>query len=255
MPYLLVMENYDPLTVFGPQRAEAYDDHLRGDEEATVSFLEELARGGPALEFAIGTGRIALPLAARGTQVDGIESSPAMVAKLRSKPGAEELNVAIGDMASFRMERNYELVFLIYNTLFNILTQEGQVSCFENAAAHLTGGGAFVVEAFVPSYLYRLRSDQYVDAESIAVDNVWLDVGRHDPVAQRLDESHIGITKGGIDLKPIVTRYAWPSELDLMARIAGLQLQDRWGGWEREPFTAASTRHVSVYVRSSTEVH
>ncbi|MEA2447985.1 MAG: hypothetical protein QOK47_1622, partial [Actinomycetota bacterium] len=225
--------------------------HLRGDEEATVSFFEALAKGGPALEFAIGTGRIALPLAARGVEVDGIESSPAMVEKLRSKPGGRDLNVVVGDMARFRMDRTYELVFLVYNTLFNLLTQEDQVNCFENAAAHLTESGSFVVEAFVPSYLHRLRDDQYVDAEAVEVEEVWFDVGRHDPVTQVLTESHVGITRSGIVLQPIVTRYAWPSELDLMARIAGLELKERWGGWEGEPFEAASPRHVSVYTKAS----
>jgi hypothetical protein len=243
------MEGYDPLTIFGPQRAAMYDDTPRGDEEATVAFLERLAGPGPVLELAIGTGRIALPLAARGIRVDGVESSPAMIEKLRSKPGGAGLDVTAGDMADVPVEGAYPLVYLVYNTLFNLLTQEDQVRCFENVTAHLVEGGAFVVEAFVPSFLHRLRGDQYVDAEAVELDEVWLDVGRHDPVAQRLDESHVRLTEKGILLQPIVTRYAWPSELDLMARIAGLQLRERWGGWEREPFDGRSTSHVSVYAR------
>jgi hypothetical protein len=138
---------------------------------------------------------------------------------------------------------------VVYNTLFNLLTQDDQVRCFENVATHLTDDGVFVVEAFVPTYLTRLRDDQYVDAERIEVDKVWFDVGRHDPVAQILDETHVTLSSAGVRLQPIVTRYAWPSELDLMARIAGLRLKDRWSGWEHEAFTAMSQRHVSVYER------
>jgi SAM-dependent methyltransferase len=208
-----------------------------------------LASGGPALELAIGTGRIALPLAAEGVRVDGIDISPAMVAKLRSKPGADQISVTMGDFAEVPVQGTYPLIFLVSNTLFNLLTQEDQVRCFENVATHLTDDGFFVVEAFVPSYLYRLPNAQYVDAEAIAVDEVLLDVGRHDAVAQRLDESHVSLTSQGVRVYPIVTRYAWPSELDLMARIAGLRLKERWAGWCREPFTSGSGAHVSVYGR------
>jgi len=227
--------------------AEIYDDEPRGDEEAAVAFLERLAGDGPALELAIGTGRIGLPLAARGIHVDGIDLSPAMVAKLRAKPGGSELSVTIGDFAEVPVPGRYRLIYIVYNTLFNLLTQDQQVRCFENVAAHLTDDGSFVVEALVPTSLVRLRDEQYVDAEAIAVDEVWLDVGRHDPVGQRLDETHISISRDGVRLYPIVTRHAWPTELDLMARIAGLHLADRWGGWNEEPFTSASDRHVSVY--------
>jgi SAM-dependent methyltransferase len=244
-----IVKDYEPILSFGEDDAETYDDFSRGDEDATVAFLELLARGGPALELAIGTGRIALPLAARGAQVDGIDFSEAMVARLRAKPGGNQLAVTIGDFAAVPIAGAYQLIFVVYNTLFNLLTQDDQVRCFENVAAHLTDDGVFVVEAFVPSYLMRLRDDQYVDAERIDVDEVRLDVGRHDPVAQILDESHVIMTSGGVRLQPIVTRYAWPSELDLMARIAGLHLRNRWSGWEEEPFTATSRRHVSVYGR------
>src|SRR5687768_1317235 len=234
---------------FGEDVAKMYDDEQRGDENAAVAFLEKLAGGGPALELAVGTGRIALPLAARGIRVDGVDISPAMVAKLRAKPGGEEISVTIGDFADVPVAGTYRLIFVVYNTLFNLLTQEDQVRCFENVAARLSDDGVFVVEAFVPAYLHRLRDEQYVDAERIDVDEVRLDVGRHDPVAQRLDESHVALSSAGVRVSPIVCRYAWPSELDLMARIAGLRLQDRWSGWEHEPFTAVSRRHVSVYGR------
>jgi hypothetical protein len=244
-----VVKDYEPILSFGAEAAAAYDDEPRGDEAETVAFLERMARGGPALELAIGTGRIALPLAARGIRVDGIDLSPAMVARLRDKPGGGRLAVTIGDFADVPVEGEYRLIYVVFNTLFNLLTQDEQVRCFANVAAHLTDDGTFVVEAFVPAYLYRLRDDQYVDAEKIEVGEVRFDVGRHDPVTQILDESHVQLTRDGVRLFPIVTRYAWPSELDLMARLAGLRMLDRWGGWENEPFTRDSRRHVSVYGR------
>jgi SAM-dependent methyltransferase len=244
------MDGYEPAMSFGKATADIYDQvSQRGDEAATVAFLRELAGDGPALELAIGTGRIALPLAERGLRVDGVDISPAMVEQLRAKPGGDRISVTIGDFADVPVDGTYRLVFLVYNTLFNLLTQEDQVRCFQNAAAHLTDDGSFVVEAFVPAFLFRTRDDQYVNAEAVGVDEVRLDVARHDPVTQRLEESHVSLSQEGLRLYPIVTRYAWPSELDLMARIAGLRLKDRWGGWNREPFTSSSASHVSVYGR------
>ena len=244
------MENYHPMDSFNETAAADYE-HLRGDEAHTVDFLAGLAGGGPVLELAIGSGRVALPLAARGLRVDGVELSPHMVEQLRTKPGGAELDVVIGDMAEVPVGdgRRYSLIYLVYNTLFNLLTQSEQVSCFQNAAAHLSNDGVFVVETFVPGYLHRLRDDQYVDAEHIGVGHVKLDVGRHDPVAQTLDESHVVMSSEGIKVFPIVCRYAWPSELDLMARLAGMRLRERWGGWQREAFTGQSRNCVSVYGR------
>ncbi len=248
-----MMENYEPIMSFGEDTAEIYDTEPdvghREETLATVSFLEQLAGGGPALELAIGTGRVALPLAARGIRVDGIDFSAPMIAKLRAKPGGDQISVTMGNFADVPVQGTYRLIYVVFNTLFNLLTQDDQVRCFENVAAHLTDDGSFVVEAFVPTYLTRLRDDQYVNAEAIAVNEVWLDVGRHDPVKQLLEESHVALTREGVRVYPIVTRYAWPSELDLMARIAGLRLKDRWGGWNREPFTSSSNMHVSVYGR------
>jgi SAM-dependent methyltransferase len=243
------VENYQPILSFLEDTAETYDDEPRGDEEAAVAFLAERAGEGPALELAIGTGRIALPLAARGIRVDGIDISPAMVARLRAKPGGEELTVTMGDFADVPVEGAYRLIYVVFNTIFNLLTQDDQVRCFENVAAHLTEDGVFVVETAVPSAWLGVRNNQYVDAEAIGVDEVRLDVGRHDPVTQLLEESHVHLTREGVRLFPIVTRYAWPAELDLMARIAGLRLKERWGGWSREPFTGKSELHVSVYGR------
>ena len=243
------MDGYEPGMSFGEDTAEVYDDVQRGDEVATVEFLENLAGRGRALELAVGTGRIALPLAARGIRVDGIDISPAMVDQLRAKPGGDQISVTIGDFADMPVPGLYRLIFVVFNTMFNLITQEDQVRCFENAAAHLTDDGSFVIEANVPSFLYRLRNDQYVDAEAIGVDEVQLDVARYDPVEQLLEESHVSLSSEGIHLNPIVTRYSWPSELDLMARIAGLRLKERWSGWNREPFTPASSNCVSVYGR------
>ena len=244
------MEKYKPIMSFDEDVAEVYDDvEQRGDELATVAFLEQLARGGPALELAIGTGRIALPLTARGIRVDGIDFSPAMVAKLRAKPGGTQIAVTMGDFADVAVPGTYRLIYVVFNTLFNLLTQDEQVRCFENVADHLTDDGSFVVEAFVPAFLHRLRNDQYVDAEAIEVGNIRLDVARHDPVKQLLEESHVILSSTGIHLNPIVTRYAWPAELDLMARIAGLRLKERWAGWSRELFTSTSSNCVSLYGR------
>jgi SAM-dependent methyltransferase len=243
------MRGFDPFQAFGEAVAETYDAAPRGDETDAVAFLAEAARGGPALELAIGTGRIGLPLAEQGIRVDGVEISPAMVAKLRAKPGGDRLAVTLGDFAEVPVLGSYRLIFVVFNTFFNLLTQDDQVRCFENVAGHLVADGVFVIEAFVPTFLTRLRDNQYVDAEWIEVGEVRLDVGRHDPVTQTLDESHVTLTPGGVRLSPIVCRYAWPSELDLMARLAGLRLHARWGGWRNEPFTAASPLHVSVYGR------
>lgn len=248
----MTVDDYQPQRSFHARSARLYDSvSRRGDEDETVAFLYRLVGDGSALELAIGTGRIALPLADLGVAVEGIDFSPAMVAELRKKPGGDRIPVTIGDFADVAVAGSYRLVYLVFNTLFNLLSQDEQVRCFENVAEHLTDDGSFVVEAFVPSFLYRLRDEQYVDVESIAADEVRLDVGRHDPVAQRLDESHVTLTSAGIRLDPIVCRYAWPSELDLMARIAGLELAGRWGGWRGEPFESTSRRHVSVYTRRS----
>jgi hypothetical protein len=170
-----------------------------------------------------------------------------MVDQLRAKPAGDQLSVTIGDFADVPVQDTYRLIFVVFNTLFNLLTQEDQVRCFENVAAHLTDDGSFVVEAYMPAFLYRLGNNQYVDAEAIEVDEVRLDVLRHHPVRQMIEESHVSLSQAGVRLNPVVQRYAWPSELDLMARIAGLRLKNRWGGWNLEPLNSSSSTHVSVY--------
>ncbi|HWC76672.1 MAG TPA: class I SAM-dependent methyltransferase [Blastocatellia bacterium] len=234
---------------FGEDAAEEYRDVQSGDESTAVDFLEQLAGPAPALEIGIGSGRIALPLAARGIRVEGVDISPAMVAQLRSKPGGDQIPVTIGNFADAPLPGAYSLIFVVWNTLFNLLTQEQQVRCFINVADHLSNDGSFVVEAYVPAFLYRLRNDQYVEAEAIQVDEVRLDVLRHEMATQMIEDSHVTLSSSGVRLTPVVQRYAWPSELDLMARIAGLRLKNRWGGWKREPFDSSSERHVSVYGR------
>lgn len=238
---------FDPKESFNAKVAATYDDAPRGDEEAAVEFLSRLARGGTALEFAIGTGRIALPLSAAGIPVDGIELSDAMISRLREKPGGSEVNIWPGDMSGLFTGHTYALVYLVCNTIFNITTQEGQVKCFANAARHLDEDGVFVIETAVPSDW--VHPNAYARPEKVAVDGVVLDVCKYDPVTQILSENHVTIREDGITLAPIECRLAWPSELDLMAQLAGLKLIDRWGSWDKQPYTGQGV-HISVYARS-----
>jgi SAM-dependent methyltransferase len=244
------MENFDPKTSFGYDESKRYDAvDTRGDEEQTVAFLAPLARSGVALEFAIGTGRIALPLMRAGVHVDGIEMSQDMVDRMREKPEGGSVEVTMGDMSQVSTGRTYELVYLVYNTIGNLLTQNDQVRCFENAARHLTDDGVFVLECGLPSAASR-PGHQFVDAEYVGVDHIVLDVCRYDPVTQILDENHVRVSTDGFVSRPIRLRLAYPPEFDLMARIAGLRLRDRWGGWNHEPYAADSWRHISVYERA-----
>lgn len=212
--------------------------------EPMVDFLAERARGGAALEFGIGTGRIALPVAARGIQVHGIELSKAMEARLRTKPGAERIGITIGDFATATVEGTFSLVYLVANTIMNLTTQDEQVACFCNAAAHLEPGGRFVIEVLVPG-LRRLPPAEifqpfHVSSEHLGFDEI-------DVATQGLISHHYWISGGEVEIFSPPFRYVWPSELDLMARIAGMSLGERWGGWKREPFTSESTKHVSVW--------
>jgi SAM-dependent methyltransferase len=243
------MEGFGPGKSFGYEASKRYDAvGTRGDEERTVAFLAGLAEGRDALEFAVGTGRIAVPLMRTGVRVDGIELSPDMVDRMREKPDGDKITVTMGDMSRVTTGRTYGLVYLVFNTIGNLLTQDDQVRCFENAARHLADDGVFVLECRVPTAPAR-PGHQFVDVEEIGLDGVTLDICRYDPITQILDENHVTIAAEGIIFSPIRLRLAHPPEFDLMARIAGLRLRDRWGGWEGEPFTASSWRHVSVYSR------
>jgi SAM-dependent methyltransferase len=225
--------------------ADRYDAGLgsRGEPETiarTVDVLAELADGGAALELGIGTGRIALPLAARGLPVHGIDLSEPMVAQLRAKRGGDAISVTIGDFATTRVDGTFRLVYLVYNTINNLTTQDAQVACFENAAAHLEPGGCFVVEVGVPDLQRLPPGERFV---AFAVRDDYVGVDEYDVVDQGLISHH---QSTGRRLS-MPFRYVWPSELDLMARIAGLTLRDRWEDWTRAPFTAASRSHVSVW--------
>jgi SAM-dependent methyltransferase len=241
------MEGFDPTTSFGYEASKRYVAfEARGDEEETVAFLASLAGGRDALELAIGAGRIALPLARAGVRVDGIEQSQHMLERMREKPGGERMHVVSGDMTRVDMGRRYGVVYLVYNTIGNLLTQEDQIRCFENAARHLENDGVFVLECRVPSAPSR-PGFQFVDVERLAADRLTLGVGRYDPVSQILDQVHLHLSAEGIVFGPISLRLAHPPEFDLMARIAGLRLRQRTGGWNGERFSAGSWRHVSVY--------
>jgi SAM-dependent methyltransferase len=235
---------------FGEPVAAVYDEHSAtmfdpAVVEPAVARLAALADGGAALEFAIGTGRIALPLAERGVRVVGIDNSEAMLERLRAK--TDGIEAVVGDMASTHVEGEFSLVYLVFNTIFNLTTQDGQVACFENAAAHLPSGGRFVIEARVPE-LQRLPLGQTV--LPWRADPSGMSYYVYDVVTQRLGGQHYYFTDDGqVEASPTEMRYAWPAELDLMARLAGMRLEDRWGGWKREPFTTLSPSHVSVYVK------
>jgi SAM-dependent methyltransferase len=237
---------------FGERAASHYDersDAMSAPEVVApvVDVLAELAREGGALELAIGTGRIALPLAARGVRVAGIDNSEAMLSRLRAKPGAEHIEAVLGDMATTRVDGEFGLVFLVFNTIFNLTTQDAQVACFQNAAAHLRAGGRFVIETGVPA-LQSLPLGQTVLPFRADTDGFSFDV--YDVATQNFSSQHFYIADGRLEAFPVEFRYAWPAELDLMARLAGMRLENRWANWRREPFTALSQSHVSVYVKA-----
>jgi SAM-dependent methyltransferase len=245
------VEGYVAAT-YGDAIADVYDDWYQGlfDVDQTVGVLEELAAGGRVLELAIGTGRVAIPLAARGIEVVGVDASERMIAKLRAKPGGNSIPVVVGDFADVPAEGTFRLIFVVFTTLFALPTQADQIRCLRGVADHLEPGGRFLMDAFVPD-VARFRNDQAMTTERVEVDEVWLDVSRHDPVSQRIDSSRVLITPQGLRLFPVSIRYAWPAELDAMALVAGLRLVDRWAWYDRSPFTARSPRHVSVYTKDA----
>jgi SAM-dependent methyltransferase len=242
-----VPENY-----FGEEVAARYDESAENDPmfapeaiDPVVEFLAELAGDGRALELGIGTGRIALPLAERGVPVHGIDLSEAMVARLRAKPGAERIGVTIGDFARTKVDGTFALAYLVYNTIQNLTTQDAQVACFENVAAHLEPGGCFVIEVGVPD-LQRLPFGETIRPFALSEKHLGFDT--YDVANQGLISHHYTRTADGTfrySWGPF--RYVWPSELDLMARLAGMTLRERWSGWKREPFTSTSTKLVAVW--------
>jgi SAM-dependent methyltransferase len=215
--------------------------------DRAVTFLADLAGDGAALELGIGTGRIALPLWQRGVRVHGIDLSPAMAERLRAKPGAHDIGVTIGDFATTRVEGEFRLAYLVFNTIMNLTTQDDQVECFRNVAAHLEPGGCFVIEVGIPE-LQRLPPGETVRAFTVSPTRLGFD--EYDVAAQFLVSHHYQVVDGRLEVFSTPFRYVWPSELDLMARLAGMTLRERWGGWSREPFTSDSTTHVSVWVKT-----
>ena len=240
-------EGYDA-AAYGDRIADVYDElptHPR-DADAAAAFLADLAGPGPALELAIGTGRLALPLAERGVAVSGIDASEAMVAKLRAKPGGDRIPVVIGDFADVPVDGRFALICVVYTTFFALPDRDAQRRCFERVADHLAADGRFVVEAFVPDPS-RFERGQHVEVRHIGDDSVLLSVSRRDAASQRVDSLLVRLGDDGVRTWPVHLRYSYPSELDLMAEAAGLPLEQRWGGWEEEPFTGDSVKHVSVY--------
>ena len=234
---------------FGEDVASQYDDSTEPEFdpeviESTVDFLAGLAGDGRALELGIGTGRIALPLARRGVGVAGIDLSPPMVARLRAKPGAEAIEVAIGDYSTTVVEGEFSLVYLLYNTIENITTQAGQVAAFRNAARHLAEGGAFVIECLMPD-LRRLPEGSTAVVFDIGERHWGID--EYDVANQGLISHHFTVVDGRVEYGAWPFRYVWPAELDLMAEMAGLRLRERWSSWSREPFTSDSRKHISVW--------
>jgi len=243
-----------PHDFFGESVAVRYDEEsseMFAPEvlDPTVELLAELAGDGPALELGIGTGRVALPLVHRGVPVQGIDLSEAMVAQLRAKPGGDTVPVTVGDFATTRVKGAFSLVYLVFNTIMNLTTQDEQVRCFQNAADHLAPGGSFVVEVSVP----RLRTlPPGATVQPFTVSPTYLGFDEYDVSDQGLVSHHYQVADGGFSLNSVPFRYVWPSELDLMARLAGMRLTARWAGWDRSPFTSESDAHVSVWEKEGT---
>jgi SAM-dependent methyltransferase len=233
---------------YGDDYASVYD-HLFEDRDNLYQVgetLAALAGNGPVLEFGIGTGRLAVPLAERGIKVVGIDNSESMLKKLREKPEAKGITGVLGDCTQDRIEGDFSLVFVAFSTLYVFENQETQVRCFENAAWHLKPGGLFLVEAFVHDRS-RWHFGQETTTTKIEHEFASVRVGLHDPLTQLIKLQYMDFTPQGIKFRPNRLRYVWPSEMDLMARIAGLRLKERWGGWDRSPFTSESNSQVAVY--------
>jgi SAM-dependent methyltransferase len=240
------MSVFDDPGLFGRLWAATYDSPGNPDPAPAVDFLAPLAGDGPVLELAIGTGRVALPLAARGLTVEGVEASPEMVAQMRAKPGGDAIPVAMGDMADVPVAGPYRLVYLVFNTLFNLVDEERQAACFRNVARVLAPGGAFVIETFVPDPADFDRDEQ-VQVRAVTEDSATIRVHQYDRAAQTFIRQTITFDRDGVHLKPFAMRYAWPEQIDELAERAGLRLAERYADWDRSPFGADSRAHISVY--------
>lgn len=239
------METCGPDT-YGERIADVYDEIYPKADRPCLDLLQELAKGGRILELGIGTGRIALPLKARGADVHGIDVSEAMLNRLRAKPGGGDIPLTKGDFADLPVEGSFDLIFVVFNTFFGLTTQETQLKSLKEVRRHLAADGRFLIEAFVPD-VARFKDGQTVRATNVEVNEVALEVSRHDRATQQIASQRLVLTGDGVRMYPVTIRYAWPSELDLMARLAGLALIDRWEDWSRTPFSSKSGKHVSVY--------
>ena len=231
---------------YGERVAGVYDDWYTHVDPHSIDLLAELAGSGRALELGIGTGRIAVPLAERNVRVAGLDAAPSMVDRLKAKPGSENIEVKLGNFADVAIDGEFDLVYVVFNTIFALGSQEEQVRCFRNVASHLSKRGCFLIEAFVPN-LNRFNGGQVNWATKVTEEVVELDVGQHDAASQQVIAQKVVITDGNIRLYPVQIRYAWPAELDLMAQLAGLRLRDRWSSWQRTPFDGQSGKHISIY--------
>ena len=239
------MKEYSEST-YGERIAEVYDEWYSDFDQSTISTLVELSQGGRALELGIGTGRIALPLHHAGIEVHGIDASQAMLDKLKAKPGGESIQVTLGNFADVDVGGHFDLIFVVFSTFFALLTQEEQIRCFKNVANRITPNGVFVIEVFVPD-MARYVDNQTVRVTAIDDNSVRLEATQVDMIKQQINSKHIYLSEEGIRMYPVKIRYAWPSELDLLARLAGLSLQHRWGTWRKDTLTNESGKHISVY--------
>jgi SAM-dependent methyltransferase len=243
------MEGYTDAT-YGDRIASVYDTWYGHEPPAAidpvVDLLSSVAGGGPALELGIGTGRIALPLLERGIEVHGIDASDSMVAKLKGKPDSDRIPVTLGTFAEFDLGSRYRLVFVAFNTFFALRTQDEQLSCLRAVSRHLTDDGAFVIEALVPNTA-RFVDGQRLSTTQVGTDEVIIEASVHSPVDQRVESHHVLIRDGEVRIYPVQIRYAYVAELDLMARVAGLRLRDRWSDWDRSSFGTHSAKHITVY--------
>lgn len=234
---------------YGEKVSGVYDDWYTHVDPHAIDLLAELAGDGRALELGIGTGRIALPLVSRNVNVSGIDAAQSMIDRLSKKPNADKIKVYKGSFADVDVEGQFELVYVVFNTFFALASQDEQVRCFRNVAAHLTDAGSFLIEAFVPN-LNRFTGGQVNWATKVTEEVVELDVGQHDAAAQRVVSQKVVLKDGSVKLYPVQIRYAWPSELELMAQLAGLRLRERWGSWQRGSFDSDSGKHISIYERA-----
>ncbi len=219
---------------FGELYADEYDErHDPGTTDAAVALLTDIADGRRTLELAVGTGRVALPMLHAGVDIEGIDASPEMLAKLKDKAGRDKMTVLVANMADFDLDRSFEFVFLVFNTFYNLTSQEAQINCIKSAADHLDPGGHLLLEMFVHDY--KLFSG--VRVEELDMNSLVLEAAEHDPVTQTVEFQRVMMTDGSIRMRPLAMRYAWPSEIDLMARLAGLELESRWSDWHRSPYS------------------